>query len=372
MWSTLPTIHYRAPQVAYLMIGVWAIALLYWWLTCKREQALRVFYGPILVHTLSQRRPIILVVLKTLLLCLTWMLATLALMQPYVSTGLSATPADSANATTPAREKRKRPHEVIFLIDASASMAIADSRGGETRLHTAKDIVDEVLSRFHGESTAVYAFTSTLLSIVPVTWDYLLVRLMARDLQINESDSAGTDFLATLQELRNKLWANAQPDKSLTVVLLSDGGDTLYQAAQGADKGDRLRQILTLIADRPNIQFLTVGIGSEAGGEVPDVSYEGQPVHSQLDTNLLRALSNGRGRLLLANSLSSYDIARELGALIAQQAAFEERAMLTQNTTTQTIHTRALFQLPLLLALLTLVLAILVPEKEKRRARTPR
>lgn len=372
MWSVLPNIHYRAPQIAYLMIGVLAIALLYWWLNRKREQALGVFYGPILWHTLSERRPIVLVWLKTLLLCLTWMLATLALMQPYVSTGLSTPPAETPDATSPTIEKRKRPHEVIFLIDTSASMAIADSRGGETRLHTAKEIVDEILSRFHGESTALYAFTSVLLPIVPVTWDYLLVRLMARDLQINESDTAGTDFLATLQELRHKLWARAQPDKSLTLVLLSDGGDTLYQAAQGTAKSARMHQILELIADRPHIGVLAVGLGSESGGEVPNVTYQDQSVHSQLDTNLLSALSKERGRLLLANSRSSYDIARELSALIAQQAAFEEKAALAQSVTTQTIHTRALFQVPLLLALLTLVLAMLLPEKDKRLARAPR
>lgn len=364
----METLTYRFPQGAYLMLGIPVIVLLSWFLHLYRQQALHVFLGRPPTPLLARRRSVKRVTIKTALLALVWMLATLALMDP-VNTPHQVLSEASGQATIPHPQAlRRKAHDVLLLVDVSASMATTDTRSNESRLTLAKQVADELTARLQGESVALYAFTSELLPIVPVTWDYLFTRLMLRDLQINEGQTAGTDLLNALVKLRALHW-DQKSQRAITLVLLTDGGDTTYEALQGNEKNQRLHDMHQVLADRDNLQLIVVGIGSTQGQDVPGITEQGRPVRSSLDVELLKGLTQGQGELLIADNFSAFELAKQLDLLLKKHSGFEEISQPGKATSADS-HLQdlqsapSLYQIPLGLALFFLIVCMLMQERE--------
>lgn len=361
--------HYLYPERAYLMLGIPGIALLFWWLTRQRMRDLRIFFGETLTPELSEKRSHLLTGLKTALLCLAWMLITLALMYPYSEVDPAASLAPPHG---PALQDGKRhlTHDVILLVDASASMGVIDGHSGETRLTSAKQMTDELLTQMHGESVALYAFTSELIPEVPLTLDYLFLRLMLRQIFINAEETAGTDFLKTLSTLRAKYWENNKLiDRSLSLVLFSDGGDTEWESLKGESRSKRLEDIVEMVRGVDGLQVIAVGIGSLEGGVVPNVAINNQPVQSALDTELLEALTTTDGNLVYGNLSSAYDTSRKIATLLARHAHHRDISRSTKaGPKTAEQAPEPLYHFPLSLAILSLVAALLIPEHEYKRS----
>lgn len=351
--------HYLYPSRAYLMLAIPCIALLFWWLSIQRQTALKLFFGYPLASTLADRRSRHLIVLRTLLLCLAWMLITLALMVPY-SANSSVTP--MAHQNSPQEQKTRRlMHDVILLVDASASMAIQDGRSGESRLTSAKQICDELLAHMHGESVALYAFTSELIPEAPLTFDYLFLRLMLRQLSINPEDTAGTDFLSVLSALRGKYWEGKElSERAATLIIVSDGGDTTWESLQGKAQSDRLQAIVDMVRIE-GLQVITVGVGSSQASDVPNVQYRGQPVPSALEETLLRSLATVDGAFLLARENSSLETSRQIAVLLASHDRYKNvHEALTRLPTAEAVI-ESHYHYPLTLAILSLIAALLMP-----------
>ncbi len=273
-----------------------------------------------------------------------------------------------------AGERQRKAHAVVFLIDASASMEVSDARVGGSRFDQAKELVDEVISGLDGQSVAIYAFTSELTTVVPLTTDYLFARLMTRELRTNEGDVAGTDLLKALDGVRIKHLDLTEIMK--TVVVLSDGGDTQLEGLAGEERAKAIRAILSRIGDRPrpHLQLFTVGLGTPQGDVVPGVEYEGKPIRSSLDEPLLRLLAErGGGQYYFANAYSTFAIATELRRRIEAADEFvteiggrllkgklEETVEKSIETTYDEYH-----RYPLALAILCLCMALALPETRK-------
>lgn len=216
-------------------------------------------------------------------------------------------------------ELRRQAHEVIFLLDVSASMEVSDTRLGYTRLAHAKEIIEEVVARLDGQLAAVYAFTSEVTTLSPPTQDYLFLRLMTRRADVNEGDVAGTDFLEALEFVKERHFRGGESILK-TLVLLSDGGDTRLEARSGERREQELQAILSALgeSEKENFRLFTVGMGSEGGSLIPDLFFEEQPVRSSLDEELLRRLSEkGRGHYYFANGFTTSDIASHLLDVVA-------------------------------------------------------
>lgn len=193
--------------------------------------------------------------------------------------------------------------EVIFLIDASASMAAKDTRTGQSRFEIAKEIAQQAIEQLSGNSIALFAFTSQLTPLSPLTPDLLFVHMMVSQLSINEGGSTGTDLYKALNELIPTLKQNQLPK---TVVLISDGEGTEGNSPENMDA--LIDQLVRL-----NTTIEVVGMGSESGGIVPGLTYQGKPVRSQPDFSLLQQIAaRGRGNYLDGFSNSSLALASEL------------------------------------------------------------
>jgi hypothetical protein len=148
------------------------------------------------------------------------------------------------------------------------------------------------------------------------------------------------------------------------VILLSDGEDqALEDTAAAVPRAQLLARIDELVAK--GWRFFTVGIGSQAGGEVPNVTYEGKPVHSALDVGLLRELAeHGRGQYFMASASSPVTLVDRLLAAIEQ--ADEGRPTIglgAQNVSTNTLNPEeSYFQIPLAIAIVLLLGVLLLPD----------
>lgn len=367
---------YDFPQAAFLGLAGFIILFLCWQLYLYRQNALKSLADPLVLQSTLIPRSTLTYWTKSICLVLIWVMAVLALMEPkgngrypdefLPNKNTSKTPEQPATV-------RRRAHDIILLLDASASMAVPDSRNGVTRLDFAKEIADQIVGRMNGESVALDAFTSQVSQLSPSTMDYLFVRLMIRQTEINEGNVPGTDIKAALEEVRKRYFV--QTPKLKTLILLSDGGDTEMEALQGEQKEQRVQSMVDLVGNAAslNLRVYTIGMGTKKGGAVPDVTYHGQEVDSFLEDELLRKLARrGRGEYFYANSMSSLEIADEIFKSMRQDNPYLEESMVLKPAASfgKNLAYDLYFQLPLGLAILLLMYVMLYPDVEIARVRS--
>jgi Ca-activated chloride channel family protein len=298
---------------------------------------------------------------KVIALSLILILAVLAWMEPqgngHYPLGVKA-PLKQEEQTL-----RRRVHDVIFLIDASASMGVKDTRTGVTRLDYSKEIVDEVISQLRGDNVALWAFTSQPLKLSPLTLDYLYVRLMLKQLEINEGNIPGTNFIKVLETLRKEYFSGLS-SKWRTLIIFSDGGDELEK--------NELEAATKLVNDAAalNLHVYTVGLGTQQGGLVPGVLEQGKSVYSRLNSQLLVDLAKrGRGEYYVANDMNAVELAQNLLSKIEKEGGFEkvnrrQSELLGKEDLIYDLY----FQIPLAAVILLLLFVIFFPDTRRKRA----
>lgn len=356
----LRNIQYDIPSAGYLLFAVFLLLVMFWFLHFLRRQFAnhfnRAYTDQILIPHAS-----VIYWTKAFLFCFAWIFAVIALMQPKGNEQY-LNPGKQEDQSTK-NEKRRKPHEMIFLLDASASMSVKDAHGGISRLEYAKEIGDEMISRLNGQNASLHAFTSESMQLSPSTLDYLFVRLMLRDLKINEGETEGTDLLKALKAIRQQYFP--QPTNSLkTLVILTDGGDTHLESLKGPEKEKALEAILNVVngAQEDHLRVYTIGLGSKQGKEIPGISFEGKPVLSAENESLLRKLSiRGRGEYYDANEENVVSIADRLFKSLAQDNPFVHEGEKIENQDESASGFDLYFQYPLFLAILCLLTALSLP-----------
>lgn len=366
-------IHYLFPGGIYSLPVVFLIFALFFALFLYRARVLSQIASEELLGTLLVSRARQLFWLKTAGFCLTWICATLALMQPL---GNGHYPPELQKPKTPALKNeeaavRRKTHDVIFLIDTSLSMAATDTRTGVPRLDYAKEIADKILSRLKGENAALYAFTSTVTRLSPLTMDYLFVRLMLREMHYNEGDTAGSDLWEALKRMRNDYLGQATPELK-TLILLSDGGDNQLEDLSGEAKTRYMEGLLRFFEDasQHQLRVYTIGLGSLKGAVIPGVEQEGKPVSSILEETLLQKLSQiGQGKFYLANSWGVESLAEDLIAEIDRQQRLAENdgGSIKASPKGEDLIYDLFFQVPLAGCLLFLAFALFFPDTHRWR-----
>ena len=364
-------LHYAFPSAAYLGLAVFLLAGIVWNLYSFRDTFLQRFSSA--PGVVLPRAPFSFWS-KACAVCLAWIAATLVLMQPE---GNGHYPKGKEEAKQPPGKEQegviqRKVHDVIFLVDASASMEVPDAREGRTRFDYAKEIVDEIISKLKGESVALYAFTSDATKLSPLTMDYLFVRLMLKQMHIDEGDMAGTNIAEALARIRNEYFLTITP-KLKTLVILTDGGDTNLEDLKGEERQKVIESLANFFdnAEELDLNVFTVGLGSPQGGAVPDVLSEGKPVHSALDAGVLKELSRkGRGKYYYANDFTAADLANEIAnEITSQPAQLEEYKVKTKSSVkgNEDLIYDLFFQIPMGIALLLLGFVLLFPDTKEAR-----
>lgn len=298
---------------------------------------------------------------------LIWGLACMALMEPF---GNIRYP--SVQAQTSSSEAQLKPyftaHEVIFLVDTSASMGVPDGYDGETRLEEAKIIMEEIVRQLNGQTVSLYAFTSELSSIVPPTLDYLFVRLSINELHLDEGDVGGTRFAPTLKSLQQEAFPQPSP-KRYSVVMLTDGGDTQLETLKGEAREKEKQAILTAISNphELHLRLFTIGVGSMKPQTIPHVTDGGKPVSSKLEPDILKELAaKERGKFYMAGEWTSWDLAQELKKDIGEDPLIHPGESSPERQVTLARQEEAIvdwyYQIPLGLALLFYLINFLLPD----------
>ncbi len=358
------------PQAAYLLILLIPALVLQVSLFLYRRKQLSSFAYKAILPKLLTPRSHLFTICKIAASMLILVLICLSLMDPQGNLHYLPSSAASKESQPLNFAKRYRPHEVVLLIDTSASMSVIDTPQGQTRLDQAKDIMDGVVANLSGQTVSLYTFTSVLTPLVPQTNDYLFTRLMIRGLTINQGDIGGTNFTKSLTQLKEKIFSSPE-QKLYTLILFSDGGDQEVELTQGAAKKKVIAHILNILPNPNDFHFrlYTVGVGSETPSVVPHVAYEGKPVYSKIEPLLLEQLAKrNNGIYYSAHLWTDWELAQELKKQIidmtlAQQTEPVDSLERKVSTAKQEDMLSDLYyQIPLGLAIILLLTYLILPD----------
>jgi len=160
------------------------------------------------------------------------------------------------------QEVKSEGKDIFFVIDLSHSMDAVDVK--PSRLGKMKFELKKIVSEFNSDRIGLIVFTSEAFLQWPLTFDHSsLLNLFISPLSTSQIYNKGTDFAPALQlALQKHLKEDEQQVKNKTskiILLVSDGEDF----------GDDVANIANKIKQQ-GIKLFTLGIGTKAGGKIPD------------------------------------------------------------------------------------------------------
>lgn len=345
--------NFQHPWIAYLLLLLIPLLAMQLWLVRFRNRQIKFFAESSLLRRILHPR--LRAVHNTKVVCslLIWFFLVAALMDPFGNSRYANTFAENEGETGFG--------EVIFLVDTSASMGVKDGYDGQSRLQSAKLIMENMLQEFHGETVALYAFTSQLTLLVPPTLDYIFTRISIHDLTLNEGGVGGTLFAPVLSALQTQVFSRPTA-RQVTLVLFSDGGDTSSDETT----------ILQALAPSDHLHLLAVGIGGVSPQVIPNVTDQGKEVTSALQAPLLQELAHKwDGKYFQASEWSAWSLSFALIEQIKQEGSLENVGRKKHAETLASggaVIFDRYFQIPLALALLFYFIVLFLPESSGKVA----
>lgn len=149
--------------------------------------------------------------------------------------------------------------EVYILIDVSASMNCDDIK--PSRLVKVKKEVRNMVNALQGDKVGLIVFTTDAYVQCPLTNDYKAVNLFLDLLGSEQFAATGTDFRVALSKALDRFVNTEKSAQKTTrsIVLISDGEHF----------GDEYASVIERLKDN-DVTVFTVGVGTYAGGKVPD------------------------------------------------------------------------------------------------------
>lgn len=331
-------LHFAFPDAFWNVLWLIPLLLAPLWAHYQNQRKLPVLIHPKLLPYLIFQKDPGMELARIFCFILGWLFAVIALMQPQ---GDEYYP----EGHTPLKT-RVQALDLYLLIDTSQSMAVTDTKTKQSRLDLATDIADRLIAQLKGAGQiALYSMTSQLTPLVPLTFDHIFIRLYLREIKLNEGDKGGTDFVTILNELRQEI----SQDNPKAAVLFSDGENT--------EDNEQISSKIDQLAKQMRMPFFTIGIGSKAGGTVPDVLWEGKPVVSRLNASLLENLAKVTGgRYWEGNRSTATELVQALDQL---------RLVQYKTSTANRGLFHEYFQIPLALACLCFLLSFGLPSFRK-------
>ena len=259
--------------------------------------------------------------------------------------------ASSKESVVSVREIEQEGLQVMVALDVSQSMLAQDIK--PSRLERAKLEIADLMERLDGDEIGLVLFSGASFIQVPLTSDYMTALSYLDGAGPSVISRPGTVIGEAIQTAMHGFDPNLASQKVL--IVMTDGEDTETDPLAAAQ----------MAADE-DVQIYTIGFGTPEGEPVPVtnpygeiVGYKedqhGQVVLSRLDEATLQAVAKeGKGGYYRATADG-----RELDNLLTQIDQLQH-AQLESRFESRLIER---FQIFLALALLSLVLAELVPER---------
>jgi Ca-activated chloride channel family protein len=243
----IPAIRWADPFLLHLIAlfpAVLGVALLLWWRR-RRDVADALGDAP-LVRRLA----------GTELRAFPWRRALL-LLPAAALLGVAAAGPRWGEARDPDEPRRG---DVVLVLDASNSMLVEDVR--PNRLERERAIARELVSRLGGSRVGVVAFAGGGQPLTPLTDDFGAIHTYLDALGPDVVRQDGSSLYAALRAAVNLLDVPGTEPRPGSIVMITDG-----EALEPAS----MVRIALEQATRRRITVHTVGIGTAAGGRVPDV-----------------------------------------------------------------------------------------------------
>jgi hypothetical protein len=226
------------------------------------------------------------------------------------------------------KQNEDKYHEVAFLLDVSASMDVRDSREHFRRIDDAVDVVSAVLDNLKGYSSSLFTFSSGLLPVVPMSYDYDYIRYFLSYLKGKDELEGESNLVATINDLES-FWKQS-PIKERTLIIISDGEDT--SSLHGIDKKFTKKEIEKAAKklDALGVRIYSVILGTSQGGLLTDSRWKGRNIISKSSKELLQVISdNCVGNLCELSQASPENMGRVISQSIKKEnylsKSFEEK-----------------------------------------------
>ena len=178
---------------------------------------------------------------------------------------------------------------LLIALDISRSMETQDVK--PSRLEEARAAAYELIDSLPSDKIGLIVFSGDADLVVPLTYDHTALRDALEQVNRNWAGTGGTNFGLVLKRAMQDLKRSA-PDGTNALVLLSDGEDTVGSSLDIAEE-----------ARKDKLLVITVGVGTAAGGPIPDPKgqnglwqdADGKHVISKLDADALRKFSEATG-----------------------------------------------------------------------------
>ena len=241
--------------------------------------------------------------------------------------------------------------DVVVALDVSTSMKAPDI-DGNTRLDVAKALIERLLNALRNDRVGLVAFAGDTMVQCPLTPDKGASLTFLERVDPAMLTVQGTDLAAAIETSLDRFDYTAS--RTRVIVLVSDGEDR---------DPERVAKAVT-DAVRRGVPLYTVGIGSAEGsylpagrdawGRVTYKTFKGERVVTKLDDAMLRKIGrDSRGAYFRAKDVASAK--KVAGALEALPRTAIHQGMQ--------IVTRELFQWPVLLAFLLLLVEWMISER---------
>ena len=234
---------------------------------------------------------------------------------------------------------------LLIALDISRSMETQDV--APSRLDEARAAAYELIDALPGDKIGLIVFSGEADVVVPLTYDHTALRDALEQVNRDWAGYGGTNFGLLLRAAMQNFTRSA-PEGANALVILSDGEDTVDSSLEIAEE-----------ARKSKLLVITVGIGTPAGGAIPDPQGEnglwqdasGRHVISKLDVAALRRFAEATG-----GDYFTMNSGADLAAFARQAAEKLDRHEETYDAGREPLDLFAWFALPSLLALLAAII----------------
>ncbi len=272
--------------------------------------------------------------------------SVLALMRPQSRT------------TTETLSGRRVSGDVLIVLDVSKSMLAEDVV--PNRLARAKAEISTLVDALAGHRLGLIAFAGKASILSPLTPDYGFFRMMLRGASPSSVSRGGTAIGEAIR-LAVTAFGEETADSARMILLITDGEDHDSYPLEAADA-----------AKSAGIRIVAVGLGSEEGAPIlitdrnsgvkkTVIDRDGKPVVSRVDGKLLREIALKTNGAYVPAGTAALD----LDSIVDEHIT----PLLRDSTPTASrVVASELYPWPLLLALLSLIMSVIVVAPTKRRS----
>lgn len=262
----------------YLLLLIPLLGLVWYWAGKKRKSNIATFSNPLLFDRLQTNKT------TSHVRFYWWLLAILLLIFALVNPQLGAK-----------KEKAKVENiDIMIALDISNSMNARDV--SPSRLERAKKFITDLIQSRKGDQIGLIFFAGSAYLQMPLTSDYAAAEMFAKTANSNMAGTQGT----AIGEAIDLAMRSVKEVNQRALIIISDGEDHDEDALNLAAK-----------AKDADWTVLTVAVGTEEGGMVPEVvdgqetyktDEDGNPVRSIVNQKLLEQIADeGNGKFYVLN-----------------------------------------------------------------------